>query len=278
MKRWLSILAKQMGAEKEFLIERMQPRGWLYQPKHKWQYRLIVGLISGLIVGLISGLIVGLGVGLGVGLISGLSVGLIVGMDSIDLVEAIQLSLSPSVRQKVARNLEDGLIFALGIGLIFGLIAGLIFGLIAGLIFGLIAGLIFGLKTDIQIRTRPNQGILNSRNNMLIIYGCASVFTLLLYLLSQTPLLMADKATATRIISDIIWLPFWAVFLVGGGLACIQHFALRVVLHRANRNPWNFVTFFQQAEDRLFIQRTGGSYIFIHRSLQDHFASLAPND
>ncbi|WP_169219410.1 hypothetical protein [Brasilonema sp. UFV-L1] len=39
----------------EFLIEKMQPT-WLENTRHKWLYRVAVGLISGLIFGLISGL------------------------------------------------------------------------------------------------------------------------------------------------------------------------------------------------------------------------------
>jgi hypothetical protein len=88
--------------------------------------------------------------------------------------------------------------------------------------------------------------------------------------------IQAEKDALARLESEIAApqssLPL--TFLYSGGQACIQHFALRLVLYRAKLIPWNFVTFFQQAEDRLFIQRTGGSYIFIHRYLQEHFAGM----
>jgi hypothetical protein len=138
----------------------------------------------------------------------------------------------------------------------------------------LIFGLIFGLKADIEVRSRPNQGIWNSRNNMVITSGIALLITPILCLgLSQFLPLMVEPAIVQSIISGVIYFPFLMGFLYGGGKACIQHFALRLVLHRAKLIPWNWVTFLQQAEDRLFIRRTGGSYIFVHRYLQEHFAS-----
>ena len=61
-KRYLSWLARKLqenDSTNNFLIEQMQP-SWLETTAHKWQYRLIVGLISGLIVSLTVGLIYGL--------------------------------------------------------------------------------------------------------------------------------------------------------------------------------------------------------------------------
>ncbi|MGF1519465.1 MAG: hypothetical protein ACFCVB_16915 [Nodosilinea sp.] len=47
-------------------------------------------------------------------------------------------------------------------GSIVGLISEPIAGLIFGLILGPTVGLIYGLKQDLQLRSRPNQGIWNS--------------------------------------------------------------------------------------------------------------------
>jgi hypothetical protein len=129
MEKWLRILARQMGAEKEFLIEQMQPIDWLRRGKWKWQYRLIGGLIFGLLGGLIGGL----------------ANVVLVGLDKVDLVERLEISMSHEVRREILKALKEQLIFGLIGGLIFGLIGGLIFGLIGGLIFGLIGGLIVEL-------------------------------------------------------------------------------------------------------------------------------------
>ncbi len=54
--------------------------------------------------------------------------------------------------------------------------------------------------------------------------------------------------------------------------AVIQHFSLRVVLCLNGYAPWNYARFLDYATDRLFLQRVGGKYRFIHRLLQEHFA------
>jgi hypothetical protein len=36
----------------------------------------------------------------------------------------------------------------------------------------------------------------------------------------------------------------------------------------------NYVKFLDYAEERIFLRKIGGGYIFIHRLLQDYFAAL----
>ncbi len=62
--------------------------------------------------------------------------------------------------------------------------------------------------------------------------------------------------------------------LVGGGSACFRHFTLRLVLHRQGNVPWNYARFLDYAVDRLFMQKVGGGYIFVHRMLMEHFAQM----
>jgi hypothetical protein len=75
----------------------------------------------------------------------------------------------------------------------------------------------------------------------------------------------------------------YASFIAGGGFACIQHFALRVVLHfsfslpndpETRCIPWNYAKFLDYASERKLIQRVGGRYRFIHRLLLTHFAAM----
>ncbi|NEN96213.1 MAG: NACHT domain-containing protein [Moorea sp. SIO3I7] len=61
-----------------------------------------------------------------------------------------------------------------------------------------------------------------------------------------------------------------------GGIACIQHFSLRLVLYFNNYIPWNYARFLDYAADRIFLQKVGGGYIFIHRMLMEHFAEMKP--
>ena len=62
-------------------------------------------------------------------------------------------------------------------------------------------------------------------------------------------------------------------FEFGGG-AVTLHLALHYLLYRKGCLPWNLVRFLDYAAERIFLRKVGGGYIFVHRLLQDYFASL----
>src|SRR6266508_5273577 len=62
--------------------------------------------------------------------------------------------------------------------------------------------------------------------------------------------------------------------LLAGGLTCIQHFVLRLLLWRSGAMPWNYARFLDYAAERLFLRKVGGGYIFVHRLLMEYFAGL----
>lgn len=64
------------------------------------------------------------------------------------------------------------------------------------------------------------------------------------------------------------------VGLANGGIACIQHIALRFLLWRFKCLPWNYSRFLDSAAERILLCKVGGGYIFHHRLLRDYFASL----
>ena len=66
------------------------------------------------------------------------------------------------------------------------------------------------------------------------------------------------------------------VGLMKGGLAWLQHYTLRFLLHKSGLLPWrdhDLIAFLDHACDRIFLRRVGGGYIFVHRLLQEHFAA-----
>lgn len=63
-------------------------------------------------------------------------------------------------------------------------------------------------------------------------------------------------------------------FQPAGGTACIQHFALRLILYSNGYIPWNYARFLDYCTERMLLQRVGGRYRFIHKLLQDHFAQM----
>ena len=58
----------------------------------------------------------------------------------------------------------------------------------------------------------------------------------------------------------------------------IEHFILRFILFIRGYAPWNYSRFLDDATDRIFLRKVGGSYIFVHRLLLEYFASLTNND
>lgn len=61
---------------------------------------------------------------------------------------------------------------------------------------------------------------------------------------------------------------------VCAGVVLIQHFTLRLILWWQGYTPWNYARFLDYATERIFLRKVGGSYIFIHRMLQEHFAQM----
>ncbi|MEO1352325.1 MAG: NACHT domain-containing protein [Cyanobacteria bacterium J06635_15] len=284
---WLNFLGKRMVQTSQtlFLIERMQP-SWLQTRGQRIRYRLGSGLIVGLSVGLIVGLlfwlmhrllfwlIYGLIVGLSVGLIFGLVFSFI-GKD-IEPLESLRWSWQKA-KTACCRGLIyvliyvlidvliDVLIGGLGVGLIYGLLGGLSVGLSVGLLGGLIYGLLGGRKgPEMEKRFKPNQGIWKSTQHAL-------VFTLSVGLIVGLIVGLTGELIVGLIYGLLGGL---SVGLIGGGSASIRHFSLRIILYCIGHIPWNYARFLDHAADRLFLQKVGGGYIFIHRMLLEHFAAM----
>ena len=62
--------------------------------------------------------------------------------------------------------------------------------------------------------------------------------------------------------------------LMLGGLFCLNHFVLRLVLWFSRLAPLRYARFLDHAAERLFLRKVGGGYIFVHRMLRDYLASL----
>jgi GTPase SAR1 family protein len=261
----------------------------------KWLiYGLINGLNYGLINGLINGLIhglrsSGLSSGLINGLISGLISGLILGLirDEIQPVENLKFSLDKSLTGLIL-GLISGLILELIVTLINGatslLINSLIPGLINGLIYGLILAMVFGFDgIELENKTVPNQGINQSVINTIIISTVTCLLASLLIFVIQKftqPNVHLNQALIYSLTSGLC-----TGLLIGipkSGTPAIKHFVLRAILWSNGYIPWNYAKFLNYSTNRLFLQRVGGGYRFVHDLLRQHFAnsytqrSLAP--
>jgi eukaryotic-like serine/threonine-protein kinase len=224
-----------------------------------WPKALKGGLMGGLIAGTMGGLIA-LPVN---GLIGGLIGGVVGGLIS-------------------------GLIGALTIGLIGALTSALIFGLIGGLI-----GIFFGgfSREIAESKSIPNQGIWLSIRSAII---GGLIFGLIIGLIGES-LAMSAGLTFGLIYwltyglppELISWLINWLVAgvslglmggLIGalwyGGIDVVQHYILRLLLVIQGHTPGNYARFLDYAVDRIFLQKVGGGYRFIHRLLLEHFADI----
>jgi hypothetical protein len=63
--------------------------------------------------------------------------------------------------------------------------------------------------------------------------------------------------------------------ILNGGIACIEHYTLRLYLWRAGSLPWKYSRFLDFADEHLLLRKLGGGYMFSHRLLLDYFASLS---
>ena len=161
------------------------------------------------------------------------------------------------------------------LGLTSGLTDGLISGLIGGLISGLVLGLIRGLKSDITIRTQPNQGILASAKNALFltIFGGFLAWLLNLWLNATLPKILTDSDRIQAIVGVSVMIAIFVPFFSSGGFACIQHFTMRFLIWRSGAIPWNYARFLKYTSELRLTRQTGGEFRFFHDLLREHLVS-----
>ncbi|MBV9386407.1 MAG: response regulator [Chroococcidiopsidaceae cyanobacterium CP_BM_ER_R8_30] len=245
------------------------------------------GLIGGLIFGLGFGLIFGLGFGLTGGLKFGLAYGLFYALMSGLAYQLIPQPIEPADTLKrswvKARN---RLVLGLITGPILIPIAGLANGILYGLILGLILGVAFGFEKGIEVDRRivPNQGIWKSANAAI-----NSALIVLLFsglLLGIIGIRFPDLAVGTLsgpvkgifygLANGLMYGMGAGLFAKqGSGIVCIKHFTLRFVLWQNGYIPWNYARFLDYATERIFLQKVGGGYVFIHRLLLEHFSAMS---
>jgi len=63
--------------------------------------------------------------------------------------------------------------------------------------------------------------------------------------------------------------------LLGGGLAYVLHYCLRLFLYYRGHTPWRYHRFLDCASEHILLHKVGGGYIFIHRLLLEYFVSLS---
>lgn len=304
---WLIWLAQRMvqNSPTLFLIESMQP-SWLQMRTETIAYRVILNsiiwlpfvLLGGLnfvllgdigplgllflLFGVLSELLSGeitlveiQGFSIQKAIKNGLCVGKRVGRHivlNIGLTGGSALGLAGGLALGLTGGPVAGLFFGL-LGGLLGLLLGLLLGFLAGLSAGLLAGLSAGLTfSDLETTIAPNEGIWRSARSFVIsvlLFGLIGV--LFFWLLFGLTVGLSAGLQFGLFFGLTVGLFFGLVY---GGATCIQHFSLRLALCLRGQIPWNYARFLDHAIERLFLQRVGGGYIFVHRLLMEHFAQM----
>ena len=264
---WLGWLATEMRRrdQAQFALEDLDV-SWLAARRSVRAARWFVVLAGGLAGVLFGGLAGGLFSGLFSGLFGGLFGGLL-GEPSLEL-------------EVVLIGVLFGGIFG---GLAGGLGGKLASGLVAGLAYGLAYGLWFGLGRALQPRpvsehSAPNRGTLRSlRYALWIALSGWTLFALLV--IASHSLLSAHQQAIVLVLGAFIW-PL-VLSLQKGGVFALRHYTVRLFLWGLDFAPLRYVPFLNEAAERLFLIRRGGSYEFFHLTFRDYMADAygpkAPN-
>ncbi|WP_299408810.1 NACHT domain-containing protein [Acaryochloris sp. IP29b_bin.148] len=304
---YLIWLAKQMTESSQgiFLIERLQP-STLTQKFHPnksqfliWKAKLCYRFQSALIFGLFMGLFGMLSIlpsanlqalrifGLLFGAVGVLIGALITGnLDDIKTVETLEWSIKePLGKKKFFRELILGLLFGLVSGLILWKISNSKVDLILAIWLMSILGLFFSPLISFIVwvlsslrgpvlknTTQPNQGILNSAQNAAIIGFISAVSGFLISGLFGLLNGGLENGVGYGIMGAVIYGLLGT--LTCGGSACLRYFNLRLTLCYLGYAPWNYTHFLTYATERIFMQRVGGGYKFVHGTLRKHLAEM----
>jgi DNA polymerase III delta prime subunit len=304
----------QRESKTEFLIEEMQPywlAGKLKKLNYQLIYQAIYHLVRGMVSGLILSIIMVIGllingvvnrlfnsltsliivpiillvlilififlIGLGELILwtpFGLIYELIRGKKNLEITLSEKIILFEINKRKIYKILISGFVFGL-IGALVNKSNGLLFGLLFGLIGGLFENLISAEPDmNIETKTRANQGIRKSAITALIFGLIQGVIGGLM--LGLIGMLINGHSRVFIITFSCFGLFSGLMFglFSSGGKTCIQHFTLRLILYRNGYIPWNYARFLDYCTERMFLQRVGGRYRFIHKMLRDHFAQM----
>ncbi|MFN8472780.1 MAG: NACHT domain-containing protein [Anaerolineae bacterium] len=174
-----------------------------------------------------------------------------------------------SSRGSMLRSSLVSLPLCLGLGLIGGLLTRelsdfVLAGFLLGLAMAVVGGLVGG---RIESRTEPNQGIRRSARVAAIVMMFSGLFVGLTWF----ALFRRGEVETAFVFAPVIMVIAGTAF---GGYAVLSHNALRLLLWHEHCLPWRLVPFLDYAAERIFLRNVGGGYIFVHRNLQDYFASL----
>ena len=261
---YLHLLAVMMAKHNivTYHIEMMQP-SWLPHKSHNYLYvgftGLIGGLISGTMIGSVASMFADLNAALMVGMLMGLISVLAFGTLSAFSREIRILDIFQWSWQRV--------LFVLLAWMIIGPISWLIWRDPSVLFGSLLLTTILGGINEGQTEETTYPGDRLKKN-----FYNTFLFAMLILVLSLLNGLLFNRSILEVVATALLFGPVIGLILVGTGI--IEHFALRLVLAWYGILPWRLITVLDYAVNLIFLRRVGGSYIFVHRLLMEHFAEM----
>ena len=298
--RYLAWLARQLQVQSkpELAIERMQP-SWLGNRRDRILYRLLCGVIISILCGLIFTLVnFNLDLppeieafGIAIALVGGMFYGLYSRehlwdwLQTLPILSSIADLLDNEEIEPVRlgwswRRFKMGLLAGLTMGAILGsgilfydwilgdVWLGLRWGSAVFVSYGCFIAIISGLQDGVRSCASSNQGIWESLKNTLVVIVLATMIgSLIAWVALLVPLGIVDERFS-------LWMGIGSGLMSGlfsGGLPCIQHGVLRLLLWRQSVIPWNYAKFLEYAHNIGLLQQVGGRYRFVHELLRTHF-------
>ncbi|MEB3310135.1 MAG: NACHT domain-containing protein [Snowella sp.] len=303
----LSWFARQLQTNNmvDLLIEKIQPN-WIEIEQLKSLYSLMILIVWGIVFGLNGWLSFKSILGVFFGILSGLILGRIWDWKiKIKTVDTFQILISKTARRKFLQEFTSSSSLAFGVRMgtfmfflhwliqkpIEGMINGLLYGVFIWLYIGLIKGIDRG---ELKLSSFPNQGICNSFQSLFLAIIIFYTLSATYFMGQSSVTLFVEKApinfnwikllgqaflNGLNKLLDMTSINGWILFIsfvFFGGLACIKHFSLRLILWQSGTIPWNLARFLNYCVERRLLLRVGGHYRFLHRELLDHFAQLPP--
>ena len=192
------------------------------------------------------------------------------------LVEPLERPIEPVEISKISWGKVRSY-FALGVVVAIALYVGTNSPWQPSILIGLATMLMFGFERVNRVEevTVPNQGMWKTASNVGRMVALVMPLVGLLFWATGVSRLGISGSIVSGVVNGIIL--GVASGLIGAqnsGIVCIKHVVLRTLLCRSEVAPRDYAHFLDYATDRIFMQRVGGGYIFVHRLLLEHFASL----
>jgi hypothetical protein len=184
---------------------------------------------------------------------------------------------------RAVRNLPLNLFFGVLLGLAIGPFGDMKVAMTNTVFAGAVLALLAALEpSERETRVRPNEGIKRSLfYAALVSLGSAipasaiAAAALLPDAYIRTSDLAASSHPRLAFFAFCMTFGVLVVFMLYGGVAVLAHAAVRMILALRTPLPLRLVPFLDDCARRGVLRQVGGGYMFLHRTMLDHFADRA---